>query len=422
MQRGIKNELSWPKQPVPWRAIVSGLIHYWLPTMLLGPLLTLRAAWAGRGKSGSVNPPRSILVIRLDHIGDLVLCSAMFRELRRLYPLARITAVVSTRTKALLDSCPYVDEVIGKLTQPNSLRTLFKELAITREFCKRCLAGRSFDMAIVPRWDTDGYFATLMCLYSNATERVAFTERCSPQKSIVNWGFDAFYTRVLPAGPLGHEAEKNLDIVRNLGGRIENPNLELWPSGSDYGWAEDCLASFGPEDCLIAFGIGASNARCRWPVASYAALIDDLARHTDFTPVVICGPDDAQLVAEMARNTKVRLLIPERPTLGQTTALLSRCELFVGNDSGPMHLAAASGVPIVEISCHPMGGDPFGQHSPERFGPFAREFTVLRPRRAKPPCGSSCTSAASHCITDITTGMVTGAVMPLLRSRERVRA
>ncbi len=410
---------SAPASPIGLRAKLSGVLHYWLPTMLVGTALKLRG-FGRRGKRGErADFPRSILVLRLDHIGDLVLCSAMFRELRRHYPQARIAVVASSRTKELLEACPYVDEVIGKPTQPNSLRSVFRELGITRRFCKQHLAGRSFDVAMVPRWDTDTFFATLMCLYSNASERVAFTEKCSPEKRVLNWRFDAFYTKVLPPGLLKHEAARNLDVVRHVGAEVRDSSLEIWCTPSDHAYADRFLSEAGlsPQDQVFAFGIGSTNHRCQWPLERYAALIERLAHSEDYTPVVICGPDDALLLSELERHLKGKVLVPKQPSLRETCAILRRCRLFIGNDSGPLHMASAAGVPAVEISCHPADGDPHARHSPDRFGPFTKHGTVVRPKRAKTPCRVSCTASVPHCITDVTVEMVATVALALVRMK-----
>jgi heptosyltransferase-2 len=91
--------------------------------------------------------------------------------------------------------------------------------------------------------------------------------------------------------------------------------------------------------------------------------------------------------------------------------------LFIGNDSGPLHLAVAAGIPVVEISCHPADGDPNGENSPDRFGPFTSRCRIVRPERAKDPCQSSCASSQPHCIAQVSVAQVGHAVTSLLNER-----
>jgi len=97
-------------------------------------------------------------------------------------------------------------------------------------------------------------------------------------------------------------------------------------------------------------------------------------------------------------------------TLRQTAAILKMCNLFVGNDGGPMHLAAAVGTSIIEISCHPKSGSPKHHNSPRRFGPWKVQSTILQPEYAVAPCKDSCLSAKAHCIKSVTAEQVIKAI------------
>ncbi len=154
-----------PVNRLPWRLTksqVAGVLHHCVPTLLLGAALRLR------GRNGGEDPQvtRSIVIFRLDRIGDLVLSSPLLRELRNLYPDAHVTLVVSAETHPLFDHCPYVDRVLALKGRPG--------LVATWMFCREHLSGRRWDLAIVPRWDADVYFATMMSCYTRAPRRVAF--------------------------------------------------------------------------------------------------------------------------------------------------------------------------------------------------------------------------------------------------------
>ncbi|MHB1559266.1 MAG: glycosyltransferase family 9 protein, partial [Isosphaeraceae bacterium] len=108
-------------------------------------------------------------------------------------------------------------------------------------------------------------------------------------------------------------------------------------------------------------------------------------------------------------------------TLRQTTAILSRCRLFIGNDSGPMHLASAVGVPVVEISMFPRSGPRGHVSSPHRFGPWGVPSVIVQPSHALPPCTDGCRASTAHCITQVGVSEVFVAVMELLeRTSDRL--
>jgi heptosyltransferase-2 len=378
-------------------------LHYWLINIVFGTWHKLMRIGRSKASANRAESPQSILIVRLDHIGDVVLSSAFFREVRRLYPKARITVVTTDRTKNLLEACPYIDELLSKPTHFNSVKSVSHDFAATRRFCEDSLAGRTFDVAILPRWGTDLFFASLVCLYSNAPTRIAYTTACSFEKRILNLGFNIFFTDLIPRGPLKHEVEHDLDVVRQLGGYLAETQLEFWCDSSDYAWAEERLRESGipPHNRLFAFGVGAANSRRRWPISCYAELINRLALNDDFIPVIICGPDDTGLVSELQGLTSRPVFVPPSPSLRQTGALLSRCTIFIGNDSGPLHIATAVGLPVVEISCHPLTGNPGHENAPARFGPYSKKARVLRPVRAKAPCRSGCEGQGPHCITGV---------------------
>jgi heptosyltransferase-2 len=359
----------------------------------------------------------SIIIFRLDGIGDVVLSSAMLRELRRLYPTAHITLVVSSSSRSLVEHCPYVDEVLDKPTGFESLRSMFADLKAMVAFSSQQLRGRHWDLALVPRWGVDVYFATLMSLYTGATRRVAFTEKVSAGKRRLNWRFDTLFTDVLPpCSPSKHELERDLDIVRYLGGHIEATNPEVWLTPADEAYAARSCRDFGltGSETLIAFGIGAGHRMRRWPARAFAELIDILRSGVEFTSAILCGADEQGIAQEIQAFTGARLLLLQRPSLRETAAFLSRCTLFIGNDSGPMHMAAAVGLPVVEISCHPADGDTEGAHSPVRFGPFTSRATIVQPDRAKEPCTRSCSARDAHCITQVSPAQVAERAIRLL--------
>lgn len=388
---------------------LSGKLHYCVPTLFLGAVHWVWRLGRRRRQKGGHYTPLSIIIFRLDAIGDVVLSSAMLRELRRLYPTAHITLVVSSTTRSLVEHCPYVDEVLDKPTGSYELRSLIGDLKAMVAFSSRQLRRRHWDLALVPRWDVDMYFATLMSLYAGATRRVAFTEKVSIGKRLFNWGFDTLCTDVLPpCSPSRHEVERGLDMVRYLGGQIESANLEVWLTPADEAFAARIWSDFGlaESEVVFAFGIGASQSRKRWPAKAFAELIDILRSRFEFTAALVYGGNEELLAREIQDHTEAKLLPLQRPSLREAVAFLSRCALFIGNDSGPKHMAAAAGIPVVEISCHPVDGDPESALNPHRFGPYTSRSMVVQPDRAKEPCSRGCSSAEAHCITQVSPAQV----------------
>jgi heptosyltransferase-2 len=356
-----------------------------------------------------------IVVVKLDRLGDVVLCSGLFRELRKAAPAASITVVVSSASAALLERCPYVDRVlsVGDAV-PAALD------AVTRPF--RCwylglrLRRSLPDLAIVARWDADLHGATWVAYASGAPRRVGFSEGVSRRKQRVNRGFDRFYTEAISTSGIEHEVSRNLSLLQHLGCQIGSTELELWPAPEDLGFASDVLRFLGASGNhpIIAFGIGATHPKRRWPTERYAEVARRLNASAAGRFVLIGGPNDSGTLRMLSESIAGIPLWAHVVGLRQVVAIISGCQLFIGPDSGPMHIAAACGVPVVEISCHPRSGDPGHDNSPVRFGPWGTEKRILQPDAASPYCLRGCTSRTSHCIEGVSVERVVLAAMEIL--------
>ena len=399
--------------------VLDQLDFYWPEPHLLHlagePLFRL----AGRRRENTVALARvkSVLVVRTDEIGDVVLTTPFLRELRRNLPDAWITLIVKPAVLALMETCPYVDEVlpfaikIGKRSLP-----LIKYLVLPL-FAYRHLWRRRFDLALSPRWDTDSSHATWLMYFSGAPWRVGFSERTDPDKSYYNHNYDRLRTHSLDDATLKHEVERDLDLLRFVGARVEEDRLEVWLQQDDLAHARSVLSKHGvlASDLRIALVPGALRARKVWPKENYIELARWLCKAFGARVVLIGGADEAvlgeALHAELGEGVINQI---GKTSLRQAAALLRQCDLYVGADTGPMHIAAALGLPVVEISCHPPQGSPGHAHSTLRFGPWKVPFALVQPQQALHPCRLSCEADQPHCIATIAVASVRQAIETLL--------
>jgi ADP-heptose:LPS heptosyltransferase len=371
---------------------------------------------AGRRKRAEQARPlremRGILVLRLDEIGDVVMTSPFLRELRRNAPRAWITLVVKPEIVNLVERCPYVNEVLA--FDPRALG-LYAPLELHRRtlvLAWKRLWRRHFDLALLPRSGADYCHAAFLAYFSGATRRVGFGRRGWDAEPPIRTDYDALLTDVLDCRREMHEVERNLQLLRTLGGRVESTALELWSGPEDEAVASDWLADSHRR--LVAFGPGGAQERKRWPMARFIALGRWLAREYDVRMVVIGGKTDQSAGAALSDALGDRVIdLTGRTTLRQAAAVLRECALYVGNDTGPMHLAAAVGTPVVVISCHPRNAKPFFLNSPERFGPWGVPAFVLQPA-LRAPCAETCSADRPHCILSLTAEQVSDAVKVLL--------
>ncbi len=366
---------------------------------------------------------RQILVLRLDELGDLVLTSAFFRELRRNHPEARITVAVNPRWLDAVALAPYFNQVHGLDTlqlqeKGNALQTFAGLL----DFAREQLWPEHYDLCVVPRFDHDRYLAGMLGLLSGARQRIGYAENVTPWKQKLNRGFDAFYTQLLPGGTATHEVERSLSVLRALGSKVQSDKLEAWTAFDDERWAEELLA--GDAAPVAAFSPGGSGSNRSWPLERYAELAGWLAQKQGMRIVVLgtAGEADAgRYLAQRLPETVTDLC--GRTTVRQMTALLRRCRVYIGRDTGTKHLAAAAGIPVVEISSCPAGASADNHFSsPVRFGPWGVDNRILRPAAADAACAGGCRSNQPHCILSVSVEQVRQAVESVLGARQEALA
>lgn len=361
-----------------------------------------------------------ILIIRLDDIGDFVLTTPFLKAMRSGFPGSHISLLVNSSVASLARNCPYVDEVLQfQVVQHPAPFDQIIALLRARRFAIRQLAKKAFDCAIIPRADIDNACALAMAYYSGIPIRVGYSEGVLPLKSIKNSGYSRFLTHPVNSVVGRHEVEWALNVAEILGAKVDDRRLALWPSDTDMVPSVKELWGNGQEQKnWVAIAPGANLDRRRWPTSRFAELARELIRCRDIGIVIVGGGADVSLgrsiVSEAGTSTKEILDLTGRLTLGQTSLVLRRCQLFIGNDSGPMHIAAAMGVPCLEISCHPKDGEELASNSPARFSPWGVRHLVLQPERATSPCAASCVKSRAHCICQISVDQVIVAACRLM--------
>jgi ADP-heptose:LPS heptosyltransferase len=370
-----------------------------------------------------VKGARSIVVVRSDGIGDLVLMSPFLRELRRSNPSAWITLVVDAKFGNLVELCPHVNEVLGFDLNYRG-RTIVPALVLRAwRLSRRLLRARRFDLALVPRWDVDLYHSAYLAYFSGASSRVAYSENVHPGKQLSNRDFDNLLTRAIDDRTCKHELERNLDFLREEGGKVEDDRLEVWLSEEDRETARRALSSRGvaANELMIGIGLSAGHTKRLWPLERFVELGNLLKREFEARFIITGGSEDrvrGLTFQEELGNAAINLAGDF--TLRQTAALLERTQLVITNDSGPMHLAAAAGAAVIEISCHPKGGDALHANSPARFHPWCKDYVVLQPERSLEPCTGFCEWHEAHCILGVSVEMVQEAARTLMEDRRQV--
>jgi predicted lipopolysaccharide heptosyltransferase III len=336
----------------------------------------------------------NILVIKLRYIGDVLLATPVLRALRERFPEACLTMAVNRGTEEVLKRNPDVNEVL--VVEHGGLGA---QLRFARDLRRRC-----FDCVLDL---TDGDRSAILTRLSGAPVRIGFNDEH-------RWR-GLLYTSVVQVPEGFHRVEHDLEAVRPLGIIPKAGPLVLRTDPEDEEGVSRLLSELGVSGSrLVMIQPGARYWFKAWPAERFAELADRL---TDvFGCRIMVGGDGrdqdiAATICEKARSSPA--VLAGRTTLLQYAAIVKRCDLFVGNDNGPMHMAAALGVPVVAL---------FGPSDPREWGPRGEKVQVLYKgldcRRCFHP---TCERGEESCMKQISVEEVFAAAAKLLSTKEAVR-
>jgi lipopolysaccharide heptosyltransferase II len=287
--------------------------------------------WAARPTA--LSSIRRVLFLRCDRIGDMILSTPALIALKAHFPASRLTVLASSANHRVLDGHPAVDEVIvfDDRLGSHPLRFLRQLNALRR---------RRFDLVVDPLIGVDMKSAA-----------VAFASRAPLRVGFGGAGREVFFNRPAPSPDIGrHFVDATLDLVETVGVRAAKRCPRLDPQRGDTDWAKAWIAAHTVTGLpVIGVHPGAHYPSQRWPASHYARLIEDLQRTLRSQAVMIGGPGDRAVTQTIAARAKVPVPVYTGDDLGRSFALIAQCDLLVCNNSGPLHAAAALGVPTVSF-------------------------------------------------------------------------
>jgi heptosyltransferase-2 len=300
------------------------------------------------------DPIRRILVRANNWIGDVVMISPAMRSLRRRFPDAAITILAKPWVLDALRGSPLFDRL----------------MPYERDGCHRG-AGGFLRMAVELRRER----FDCAVLFQNAFEAALLTALA---RIPIRVGFDTDARRLLlthpvtrpPAFPIRHRGEEFLDLVELLGCRRDPDSPEFPVVGPDPG-------SPAPAGPRVALHPGASKPARTWHPERFAEVGAALQRDSGAEIALLGSPGEVDLLDAIGRRLlHPPLPMPSPPTVRNMALFMRTCHLFIGNDSGPMHMAAALGIPVIGL---------FGPSATARTSPF-RPRAEFRSVTADYPC------------------------------------
>lgn len=312
---------------------------------------------------------QKILVMRYRFIGDTVLTVPFLRNLRQSYPEARIDLMLEPFSGQVLEGCPYVDRTI-----PFEFKTIHKYSASSQ---RGKLAGYVHYWKLLRQEGYDAAFALKRSLSSALLIRAAGIPR---RIGFATEGRTLLLTDPVPYRQDQHEVQNFLDCLRVLDIPVQSDALELWPSSendaqagklfSDAGWKKD--------DLKIVIHAAASLPAKQWPLDRFAAVMKILKERYNAHFIYTGASADAALYQEIERLGPFKgMNLCGKTGLYANLSFYRAAHLFFGVDSGPMHMAAAVGVPVVAL---------FGPTDERKWGPWGSGHIVITRRLSCYPC------------------------------------
>lgn len=356
---------------------------------------------------------RRILVVRPDHLGDLLFLTPALSRLRRAFPDAEIVALVGPWGEPVLAANPNLDRLIvwdfpwfDRRPRGSLLGPYLSLLRLARR-----LRREQFDLAI--QFRADFWWGALAVRLAEVPEHL---------------GYDVpavrpFLTRAIPVAHGLHAADENLRLVESIAGpgpaeRLAFPIDESARRraaellGMGQGSATEVAAAGGRP--LVALQTGAGAPVKLLPPERLVEVGRALAERFGARIVVLGGMGEVELVRRVTEGLGGDAIpLAGKTTLTELAAVLERCRLVVGPDSGPLHLAVAVGTPSAHL---------YGPADPRRFGPYGdpARHRVISSSWPCSPCGQLAFSEAElklhRCISHISVDQVVEVASTLLQT------
>ena len=344
-----------------------------------------------------------ILVVQTSFLGDAVLTTPLFSEIRVLFPESQLSVLCTPQAKGLLEGNPDLNEIItyDKKGEGRGWLGLWNKAKDIR--------GRGFTIAISPH---KSFRSGLLLFLARIPFRVGF-------RRSAGWYF--YHCRV-NRDATRHDVERNLSILGAFGVELSKCRRDLRVEAPPHAQesVERIFSELGIQHGMtIGLNPGSVWATKRWTAEGYAELIVQLKEKYCCQILLFGGPEDGNIVDKIQElSGNVGISLTGKIKLSELSSAIDWCDLFITNDSGPMHVAVARGVPVVAIFCATIPS--LG------FYPYSSRAVIVEKNLPCRPCGSHggrrCPLGTEDCMRLIKAKDVLRGVERLLNGNKKVQA
>jgi heptosyltransferase-2 len=309
-----------------------------------------------------VQKNNKILIIQTAFLGDVILTTPLVAELRKIFPSGLIDFLTIPKSVNILENNPDLNEIIvfDKKGIDRGLSGLYK--------MGKLLSNKSYDFCITPHRSLRSAYLSYA---TGAKTRIGFNRSACKKafNHIVKYRADF------------HEIKRNLSLLESFNSDIKLSLPRIFPTEDDKKIIDQLIIdkNINIKSRIFALAPGSIWPTKRWPESYYAEICNKLVRD-GYQPVLIGGPADKELCNIILKGCQAAQSLAGEITLRQSTYFLMQCAGLLTNDSAPLHLGMAAGIPVYSI---------FGATVPEfGFAPIGEKSKVIEYKNlACRPCG-----------------------------------
>ena len=325
--------------------------------------------------------------------------------------------VVHSEVRAVVELCPYVNEVLSldRIFFYGNFIDVLERIAV---FCRDNLWQKKFSIAFSPRWHNDTLLHIILAWMSGARERIGYGSypfdswQGAPPPQVAAQDNFFLTKKIVTPKSIVHDADKNFYLLKTAGFKVKKTHMELWYSAEDFQHAHELLEDVPPNCKKVMLGIGSREMNKKYPVEKYLVALRELAAK-DLCFVIVGGRGElaeANFIEQNLPRGKVLNLVG-KTTLREAEAVATQMDFYLGNDTGNLHMAAAAKVPVLGLCREAIDKDNILTgvlNGVQRFNPWQTKKVTLRPEHSLgdcatlPPCYGFCHHTEPHCITQIT--------------------
>jgi len=335
-----------------------------------------------------------ILVRSTNWVGDAILTTPAVRAVRKNFPDADVSILAKPWVAPVFYNNPDIDHILV-YDSDGRHRGWSGKIRLSRS-----LREGGFDLAVLLQ---NAFEAALLAYLARIPNRLGY--KTDGRHLLLTHG-----VRLEPELKAVHETEYYLGILEGAGLRSDGRELTLQVSEKERQEAEAFLSEYGVDSGqpLVGVSPGATYGPAkRWFPERFAAVCDRLQESSGACIVILGGPGDAAAGDQVSRSMKMPPVnLCGKTTLRQAVSVIDRCQLFITNDSGLMHVAAALDIPLVAI---------FGSTNPVTTGPSGSKSHIVRVPMDCSPCLKTSCPEDHRCMKEITVDQVYGVAKALLK-------